>query len=350
MRPEKKSILIATDLVTTHIDGVRTNYESIVPILKNLGYEILMLYVDENYSTPEPWNIGIFEPGLVMPNPFFVMSRTDEIIKKFKPDFVHIATEGVVGHSVRRYCLKRKWSFTSAYHTQWPAYLNTRFGIPKWMIWKGLAWFHGQSRTVFATNELVRRELFQYGISNIALLSRGVDSTIFSPDDPILFNEYPRPHWVNVGRVTPEKGLADFCKLNLPGTKFVIGDGIVRKELEKRYPATVFLGEESDRKKLARMIAGMDVFVFPSRSDTFGLVMIEANACGIPVAAYFDAVGPAEYIVNGQNGYKCDDLAKAAFACLAMSKTSSSREHALRFNWEKAANELINALVPIKSK
>jgi glycosyltransferase involved in cell wall biosynthesis len=163
-----------------------------------------------------------------------------------------------------------------------------------------------------------------------------------------VFREYPRPHWINVGRVTPEKGLADFCALDLPGTKSIVGDGTARKFLERQFPTTVFLGEEHDRRKLARIIAGMDVFVFPSRSDTFGLVLIEANACGLPVAGYPDAIGPSEYIKDGKNGHKHADLREAALACLTMGKTASCREEALRRGWEKPARELFDTLVPLR--
>jgi len=256
------------------------------------------------------------------------------------PASVHIATEGPLGLAARRWCLRNGHEFTTAYHTQFPEYLRARAPIPLSASYAFMRWFHGAaSRTLVATPSMQRR-LETHGFTNVARWSRGVDSVLFQPRSKD-FLTLPRPIWLYLGRVAVEKGIEDFLRLELPGTKLVVGDGPARAALEARFPAVEFVGYKHGLE-LAQHVATADVFIFPSRTDTFGLVLLEAMACGVPVAAY-PVTGPIDVVVQGVTGVLDEDLRVAAIAALGLDPVAC-RNHALGFSWETCTRQFVSAL------
>jgi glycosyltransferase involved in cell wall biosynthesis len=271
----------------------------------------------------------------------FAHRRLAQALEAFRPDAVHVATEGPLGMAARRWCLHRGYAFTSAYHTQFPEYLRARLPVPLAVSYAWMRWFHGAAcRTLVATPSM-RALLGQHGLGNVVLWSRGVDAQLFRPRDKALLS-WPRPLWLYVGRVAVEKGIDDFLRLDLPGTKVVIGDGPARAKLEAQFAAARFLGFKHG-EDLASHVAACDVFVFPSRTDTFGLVLLEAMASGLPVAAY-PVTGPLDVVVDGVTGSLSEDLAAAATRCLALDP-ARCREHALRYSWENCTRQFLASLV-----
>ncbi|HVN43182.1 MAG TPA: glycosyltransferase family 1 protein [Steroidobacteraceae bacterium] len=256
------------------------------------------------------------------------------------PDGVHIATEGPLGIAARRWCLKRGLGFTTAYHTQFPEYVRARAPVPLWLSYAFMRWFHGKAARTLVATPSMRRLLVSRGFDNIALWSRGVNSDLFRPypKDRLAL---PRPVWMYVGRVAVEKGIEDFLQLDLPGSKLVIGDGPARRDLERRHPEARFVGFRHG-EDLARHVAAGDVFVFPSRTDTFGLVLLEAMACGVPVAAY-PVTGPLDVVVDGVTGVLSEDLRAASLAALELDP-AACRNHALGYSWEACTRQFLAAM------
>lgn len=261
-------------------------------------------------------------------------------LEEFRPDAVHVATEGPLGLAARRWCLRRGRVFTSAYHTQFPEYLRARLPLPLAASYAWMRWFHGAARRTLVATPSMRRLLEQHRLGNLVLWSRGVDAQLFRPRDKALL-AWPRPLWLYVGRLAVEKGVQDFLCLDLPGTKILIGDGPARPRLEAQFPSARFLGFKQG-EDLASHFAACDVFVFPSRTDTFGLVLLEAMASGLPVAAY-PVAGPLDVVVDGVTGVLSEDLAAAAMRCLQLDP-QRCREHALQFSWESCTRQFIAML------
>jgi glycosyltransferase involved in cell wall biosynthesis len=264
----------------------------------------------------------------------------------FAPDAIHIATEGPLGMAARRWCVRRKREFTTAYHTQFPEYLRARAPIPLWLSYAVLRWFHGRSRRLLVATPSMQRQLEARGFSNVARWSRGVDAELFRPRDK-SFLAWPRPIWLYLGRVAVEKGIGDFLRLDLPGTKLVVGDGPARAKLQVEFPEARFVGFRHG-DDLARHVGACDAFVFPSRTDTFGLVLLEAMACGLPVAAY-PVTGPVDVVVDGVTGVLDEDLRSAALRCLSLDP-DSCRAHALQYSWEACTQQFRSALASIPSR
>jgi glycosyltransferase involved in cell wall biosynthesis len=261
-------------------------------------------------------------------------------LRELQPTAVHIATEGPLGLAARRWCLRNGHEFTTAYHTQFPEYVRSRAPVPLAMSYAFMRWFHGAAARTLVATPSMQRQLEANGLRNITRWSRGVDSELFRPLGK-EFLELPRPIWLYLGRVAVEKGIEDFLGLDLPGTKLVIGDGPARSTLEVQFPAAKFFGYKHGHD-LARHVAACDVLVFPSRTDTFGLVLLEAMACGLPVAAY-PVTGPVDVVVDGVTGVLSDDLETAAMAALELDPVDC-REHALRFSWEACTRQFVAAL------
>ena len=271
-------ILIVTDAWKPQVNGV-------VRTLEVLGEDLAALGHTVRYATPE----GRFTVGLpTYPEirlALFPRTRLEREIRDFAPDAVHIATEGTLGMSARAICLKHGIAFSTSFHTRFPEYVRARFPlIPESLVYRWLRWFHGPATAMMVATESLRREMAAHGFSNLRIWSRGVDVDHFRPmADAHL--PYEAPVWLYVGRVAVEKNIEAFLSLDLPGTKAVVGDGPARGHLEAKYPEAKFLGSLSG-EALVRAYAASTVFVFPSRTDTFGLVLLEALACGLPVAAY----------------------------------------------------------------
>ena len=328
-------IAIATDAWTPQVNGVVTTLQNTRDALIAAGHEVLMVTPEGRRTVPCPTypeiRLSLF-PGRAI--------RAE--LDAFDPDCVHIATEAPVGLAVRRYCIRRGLPFTTAYHTQFPEYIRARFPIPVAWTVAALRWFHGPAARTMVPTEGIRRVLLGRGFTDVVIWTRGVQTDVFRPDDPVRY-DLPRPVWVYVGRVAVEKNIEAFLELELPGSKVVIGDGPDRARLAEEYADCRFLGFRFGRE-LARHIAGADVFVFPSRTDTYGIVMLEAMACGLPVAAY-PVTGPVDVVQPGVTGVLDDDLERACTAALALDR-AACRRYAESRSWEHSTAEFLSNLAP----
>ena len=257
-----------------------------------------------------------------------------------RPDSIHIATEGPLGMAARALCLKRRWSYTSSYHTQFPEYVRARAPIPLSWSYAHLRRFHNAAARTMVATPSMHRQLEARGFTRLVRWTRGVDLDLFRPR-PRDFLDLPRPIFLYFGRVSVETNIEDFLKLELPGTKLVVGDGPARSELQAKYPGVTFVGYKFG-EELAAHIAVADVFVFPSRTDTFGLVLLEAMACGVPIAAY-PVTGPIDVVREGVTGVLNEDLRSAALAALQL-----DRKHALGYTWKAATAQFISNLALIE--
>lgn len=326
-------IAIVTDAWYPQTNGVVRTLSTTVELLRAEGTEVMVLSPQGFHTIPCPTY-----PEIRLS--LFASRAVARKLDEFAPDAVHIATEGPLGLAARRWCVRRDRAFTTAYHTQFPEYLRARFPLPLSVSYCFLRWFHGGARRTLVATPSMRRQLEARGFGNLAIWGRGVDADLFRPRPKDIL-DLPRPVWLYLGRVAVEKGVEDFLGLDLPGTKLVVGDGPARAALEERHPDAVFVGFQHG-DDLARFVAACDVFVFPSRTDTFGLVLLEAMACGVPVAAY-PVTGPIDVVVNGVTGILDDDLRRAALAALALDP-EACRTHALRHSWEAATQQFLNAL------
>lgn len=259
------------------------------------------------------------------------------MIESFRPCVIHIATEGSLGLAARSYCVKRNIPFTTAFHTKFPEYLNARFHVPSEWTYKAMRWFHGKAEAVMVATQTIENELVGHGFKNIKRWSRGVDTKLFKPRDK-AFLDLPRPIMLYVGRVAIEKNIEAFLKLDKPGTKVVVGDGPQLAMLQKKYHGVVFTGAK-EGEDLARHFAAADVFVFPSLTDTFGLVLLEALACGVPVAAY-PVPGPLDVIGDVPVGCLDADLGKAIDVALTR-PPAPCRAHAETFSWAACTEQFL---------
>jgi glycosyltransferase involved in cell wall biosynthesis len=333
-------ILIVTDAWAPQVNGVVRTLKETVAELQRRGHDVAVISPDLYPSIPCPTYPEI---RLAMAGATSVGSR----IAAFAPDAVHLSTEGPLCLAARRWCLHEA-PFTTAYHTQFPDYVAARIGIsPDW-VWKYIRWFHASSRAVLVSTPSVRRVLAAHGIPHSVPWSRGVDLSNFTPDapSPAMFATLPRPIQLYVGRIAVEKNIEAFLKTAHPGSKVVVGDGPARAALEAQFPDVLFMGSLSGRA-LAGAYAGADVFVFPSRTDTFGLVMIEALACGTPVAAY-PVSGPID-IVTKMTGALDDDLTRAIASALSRDRNDCAL-YGATFTWQASAAQFLSALVPARSE
>ena len=262
-------------------------------------------------------------------------------IAAFRPQALHIATEGPLGFAARGYCVSRGLHFTTSYHTQFPQYLRSRLPIPLAASYSVLRWFHGAAQHCMVSTPSVQIQLAARGFNNLARWPRGVDTQLFRPRSKQFLN-LSRPIAAYVGRVAVEKNVAAFLRMPWSGTKIVIGDGPERAGLQAQYPEAVYAGFRFG-EDLAAHLAAADVLVFPSLTDTFGLVNLEAMACGVPVAA-FPVTGPIDVVQDGVTGALDMDLARAAQRALAIDP-HACRERALRSSWEGCTHEFESHLV-----
>jgi glycosyltransferase involved in cell wall biosynthesis len=323
-------VLVATDAWHPQINGVVRTLTSLARSARNLGVTIEFLSPEGFPSVPLPTYPGL---RLALPNRREIVRRIEAVA----PDAIHIATEGPIGYMVRAYCLRQGLPFTSAYATRFPEYISARVAVPEAWSYAALRRFHAAAATTMVSTPSLMSELTQRGFTNLGMWTRGVDTEMFSPDHDIDLN-LPRPIFVSVGRVAVEKNLDAFLSLRLPGSKVVIGEGPQESELRRRYPDVRFLGALHG-KTLAAHIAAADVFVFPRLTDTFGVVQLEALACGVPVAA-FPVTGPRDVIGNNPVGMRSDDLREACMGALRMSR-ETCRNFALGHSWERSAQQFV---------
>lgn len=326
-------IAIITDAGEPQVNGVVNTLRSTTRCLRAAGHEVLMLTPRDfrTFACPTYPEIRLaYQP----------YARIAEALDKFAPDCIHIATEGPMGLAARRYCTRRKLSFTTAYHTRFPEYLAARRLLPRAITYRLLRWFHGRSQAVMVPTPAMKLALEDQGFRNVVLWGRGVDTAHFRPtvEDHACIE---RPLFLYVGRVAVEKNIEAFLKLDLPGTKWVVGDGPLLEELMQRYPEVRFLGAKG-HDELPAYYSCADAFVFPSKTDTFGLVLLEAMACGIPVAAY-PVEGPIDVVDNGVSGVLDDDLRQACLQALKLDQ-QVVRGHAERRSWESATMQFLQHL------
>ena len=333
-------IALISDAWLPQVNGVVRTLTTVVQEAGAIGHEVRPIAPDRFRTVPCPTYPEIRLALL----PGRVVSR---LIDEFDPEAIHIATEGPVGMAARRHCLRRGLAFTTSFHTRFPEYVAARFGVPTGLTYTWLRRFHAPSSGVMVAAPSVRRELAARGFSNIRPWSRGVDAGLFNPALRVDFPGIPRPIFLMVSRVAVEKNIAAFLGLDLPGSKMLVGDGPQLAEMKRRFPAVHFMGHHEGRD-LARHYASADVFVFPSLTDTFGLVLLEALASGVPVAAY-PVAGPMDVLGDAPVGHLDTDLGRAALACLTIPR-EACRAHALKFSWHATAEQFLGNLVPAHAR
>jgi glycosyltransferase involved in cell wall biosynthesis len=334
-----RRILIATDAWHPQVNGVVRTLDTTVRTLRQMGHEVAVISPYGYRQIPIP-----FYPEIPLCWPW--PNRVEATIRKFQPQHVHIATEGPIGLVVRHLCQVRGWNFTTSYHTKFPEYLRTMVGFSRRLSYWFLRRFHNSASAILAATPSLEAELKSRGFTSpIRRWSRGVDLNVFGSAVRIE-SVYPRPVLLYVGRVSAEKGIEDFLKLDTPGTKVIVGDGPARADLESRYPQAKFLGYRSGAD-LASCYASADLFVFPSKTDTFGLVMIEALACGLPVAAY-PVTGPIDIVTNEQLGVIDDDLSLAIAKAQRTGNRAACIQEGRQYTWDRCTQQFLGNLVAVK--
>lgn len=336
-------IMLATDAWEPQVNGVVRTLTRVVKELGEMGHTVEVIHPNQFKTFPLPTYseikvaIGVYEP-------------VQERFKAFEPEAIHIATEGPIGLAARRICVEWKLPFTTSYHTRFPEYVSARLPLPLAAGYAYMKWFHKPSGRLMVATPTMRDELTHHGFRNISSWSRGVDTEVFRPrkdDEPDMFEGLARPVFLYVGRVAVEKNIEAFLGLDLPGTKVVVGPGPQLEELKAKYPKAVFTGSKSG-DDLSAAYACADVFVFPSLTDTFGLVILEAMASGTPVAAY-PAPGPIDIIPNSGAGVLAasatEGLREACLDCLKLDR-KQVRAFAEKFSWRACAEDFLKNLQP----
>ncbi len=324
-------ILVVTDAWKPQVNGVVRSLESVGRALCEIGNRVDFLTPQGFATVPLPTYAEI---RLALVTPWAVAKHIEAV----GAEHIHIATEGPLGFAARRYCLRKKRMFTTSYHTRFPEYISARAPIPENLTYAWLRRFHNASYGVMVATKSLAENLKNRGFRRLMWWSRGVDHGIFNPSKATTL-DLPRPIFLFAGRLAPEKNLEAFLSLDLPGSKVIAGDGPSRQTLQASYPDSHFLGMK-DAEALARYYASADVFVFPSRTDTFGVVLIEALACGLPVAA-LPVPGPLDVIGTSGAGVLDTDLRAACLAALEIPR-EKARAHGLNFTWAKSARQFLD--------
>jgi glycosyltransferase involved in cell wall biosynthesis len=328
-------ILIVTDAWEPQVNGVVRTLKTTAAELTAMEHEVRFLTPLEFRTVPCPTypeiRLSLFPQGGV-----------NRRIRDFDPDVLHIATEGPLGMAARRFARRNDFPFTTAYHTRFPEYVHARFRLPVSLSYAWLRRFHNAGRGVLAPTQVVVDDLVSNGFQNVKLWSRGVDTGIFRPQESKRLDTDP-PIYLYVGRVAVEKNVEAFLSLDLPGSKWVVGTGPAIDGIRAKYPKANYLGL-LDREELAQVYAAADVFVFPSRTDTFGLVLLEAMACGLPVAAY-PVTGPRDVIGDSAAGVLHEDLRTACLEALKLRREDAVARARL-FTWRAATEQFLGHLHP----
>ncbi len=327
-------VVICTDAWKPQLNGVVRTLDTLGEILTSFGNEVLYITPNDFKSVPLPSYPEIRLS--LMPN-----RKVAKALNEFQPDAIHIATEGPIGRAARRFCKRRGYPFTTSFHTRFPEYANERWKIPTSWGYAVLKDFHKDGETMMVATPGLMEELEERGFNRMKLWTRGVDLEQFKLGDRTPFDKYERPVFLYVGRLAVEKSIEDFLECDLPGTKVVVGEGPQREELEEKYPEAIFTGPKYG-DELTQHYQAADVFVFPSRTDTFGLVNVEALACGVPVAAY-PVRGPLEILDGAPAGCGSMDesLQKACLTAYENRDPEACRKWAENFSWEAASRQFI---------
>lgn len=338
-------ILIVSDAWHPQINGVVRTLTETIKHLRAFGHHVKLISPQAFKTLPCPTYPEIRLALL----PYRQLSHK---ITAFQPDAIHIATEGPLGLGARKWCIKHHKPFTTAYHTQFPEYVHQRVPlIPLSWLYAAVRWFHRPSKQVMIPTPAVKKQLQDQGLNHLSLWARGVDLQRFYPSDRNALDHFCKtaqhrqgPKFICIGRVAVEKNIEAFLSLDLPGSKWIIGDGPARKELQQKYPEVYFLGSYP-QAQLPPFYNAADVFVFPSQTDTFGLVMLEAMACGTPVAA-FPVTGPIDVISDSTAGVLDKDLQKACLKALNLNR-SQVATFAKQHSWEKTTQQFEYLLQPL---
>lgn len=329
-------ILIVTDAWKPQVNGVVRTLTETCRELTGFGHTVEMITPQAFTTLPCPTY-----PDIRLS--LWPYRKVAALIDAFAPDAIHIATEGPLGLAARRYCLRHGKAFTTAYHTRFPEYIHARTRLPLSVSYAWMRRFHNAASAVMAPTRSIVQDLQARGFRNVVLWSRGVDTALFTPGERERLDETAPPRFVYIGRVAVEKNIEAFLRLDLPGSKWVVGDGPLLPRLKKAYPDVHFAGV-FPQPELARFYRAADVFVFPSLTDTFGLVLLEAMACGTPVAA-FPVAGPLDVIGNSGGGVLDTDLRQACLKALELDRVEVRRV-AERFSWQEAARQFERYLHP----
>ena len=325
------NIMIVTDAWEPQVNGVVRTIQATNRALSDMGHEVSMI-------TPLSFTTVACPTYPEIRLSLLPYRRLAQMMTDSQPDAIHIATEGPLGMAARRYALKHRLPFTTAYHTRFPEYVKARFAIPLAWTYRFLRWFHDPAQHMLAPTQFVIRDLKQYGFTNVSLWTRGVDTELFYPRNENVLNS-TNPIYLYVGRVAVEKNIDAFLQLDLKGSKWVVGEGPELARLKKQYPDVHYLGVLT-QDELAQVYSSADVFVFPSLTDTFGLVLLEALACGTPVAAY-PVTGPIDVIGDSPAGAMDTDLARACERALSIAP-EVARAHAEQFSWRACTQEFLS--------
>jgi len=330
-------IAIVTDAWAPQTNGVVTTLTATVRCLREMGHEVTLITPEGLPTVPCPTYPEI---RLAL----FQGRRVQRILEETAPEALHIATEGPLGWAARRAARRLGLRFTTSYHTQFPDYISARLPIPKSVVYAYLHCFHSAASCTMVGTWDVRKDLRRRGFRRLAQWTRGVDTDLFQPRPRTV--SPGRPVLIYVGRVAVEKNVEAFCRLKTDARKLVVGGGPQLAELQQRYPSVEFLGYRYGAE-LAAVLADADCFVFPSRTDTFGLVMLEAMACGLPVAAY-PVTGPIDVVRDGQTGCLREDLEAAVEGALRLDR-ADCRAQALEYRWEDATRQFLSNLVDVRA-
>lgn len=334
-----KKILLVTDAWAPQMNGVVRVQDAHISFLMTRGYEVVVIQPEQFRTVPLP-----IYPEIHLA--LFARRKVAKIIEKVQPDAIHIMTEGPLGWAARSVCRERGIPFTTWYHTHLQLYVKAYLRGFLRPIHALLKKFHSAAIYTMVSTESLKKELESTGFNNIVVVPLGVDTDLFTRNPTPSVSQFKKPIFVYFGRLAIEKSPEEFLQLELPGTKLVIGGGPLLPALQKKYPDAHFLGAYKVGKEFIDHLSQCDVFVFPSRTETFGLVVLEALACGIPVAAH-KVMGPKDSITSGKDGYLSEDLREAALKCLELSR-EDCRAKALQYSWEHSVDAFIKNLAPTR--
>ncbi len=349
-----KKLILVTDAWSPQVNGVVTSLQRVCEELQKKGIEIIRISPEQFLSVPCP----------SYPEIRLCFGATRKIKELFNSTIthrtdvaIHIATEGPLGMAARRICIQKKYAFTTAYHTRFPEYIKARWGVPVSWTERGMKWFHGPSQNIMVSTKSLYEELYRKGYRKLALWTRGVDTELFRPRPELLKAALIRSFLVDkyledriflyVGRVAVEKNIEAFLKIKTPGLKVIVGDGPQREELQNKYPHILFTGVLKG-ELLAGFYSIADLFVFPSLTDTFGLVLLEALASGVPILS-FPVAGPKDVLGTARVGVMAADLEEGVRPALNLSR-EKCREFALRFSWQVSADQFAHNLVSTENE